>query len=71
MENAVRRADRLMYQAKGRKNAVTVELPENALTAQEELVGINWNTYPHMIPCAVFAGYPDMHIIHTIIRKAK
>ena len=32
MENAVRRADRLMYQAKGRKNAVTVELPENALT---------------------------------------
>ena len=38
MENAVRRADRLMYQAKGRKNAVTVELPENALTAQEELV---------------------------------
>ena len=38
MENAVRRADRLMYQAKGRKNAVTVELPENALTAQEEPV---------------------------------
>jgi putative two-component system response regulator len=38
MENAVRRADRLMYQAKCRKNAVTVELPENALTAQEELV---------------------------------
>ena len=38
MENAVRRADRLMYQAKGRKNAVTVELPENTLTAQEELV---------------------------------
>ena len=38
MENAVRRADRLMYQAKGRKNAVMVELPENALTAQEELV---------------------------------
>ena len=38
MENAVRRADRLMYQAKCRKNAVTVELPENALTAQEEPV---------------------------------
>ena len=38
MENAVRRADQLMYQAKCRKNAVTVELPENALTAQEELV---------------------------------
>ena len=38
MENAVRRADRLMYQAKGRKNAITVELPENALTAQEEPV---------------------------------
>ena len=38
MENGVRRADRLMYQAKCRKNAVTVELPENALTAQEELV---------------------------------
>ena len=38
MENAVRRADWLMYQAKCRKNAVTVELPENALTAQEELV---------------------------------
>ena len=38
MENAVRRADRLMYQAKGRKNAVTVELPENTLTAQEEPV---------------------------------
>ena len=38
MENVVRRADRLMYQAKCRKNAVTVELPENALTAQEELV---------------------------------
>ena len=34
-------------------------------------LSINWNTYPHMIPCAVFAGYPDMHIIHTIIRKAK
>ncbi len=27
MENAVRRADRLMYQAKCRKNAVTVEVP--------------------------------------------
>ena len=38
MENAVRRADRLMYQAKCRKNAVTVELPENTLTAQEEPV---------------------------------
>ena len=38
MENIVRRADWLMYQAKCRKNAVTVELPENALTAQEELV---------------------------------
>ena len=38
VESIVRRADWLMYQAKGRKNAVTVELPENALTAQEELV---------------------------------
>ena len=38
MENAVRRADRLMYQAKGSKRSVVVELPENALTAQEELV---------------------------------
>ena len=38
MENAVRRADRLMYQAKCRKNAVTVELPENTLTAQEKPV---------------------------------
>lgn len=38
LEAVVRRVDRLMYQAKCRKNAVTVELPENALTAQEELV---------------------------------
>ena len=38
MENAVRRADRLMYQAKGSKRSVVVELPESALTAQEELV---------------------------------
>ena len=27
MENVVRRADRLMYQAKRRKNTVTVEVP--------------------------------------------
>ena len=38
MENAVCRADRLMYQAKGSKRSVVVELPESALTAQEELV---------------------------------
>ena len=38
MDNIVRRADRLMYQAKGSKRSVVVELPENALTAQEELV---------------------------------
>ena len=38
IENAVRRADRLMYQAKGSKRSVVVELPENALTTQEEPV---------------------------------
>ena len=38
MDNIVRRADRLMYQAKGSKRSVGVELPESALTAQEELV---------------------------------
>ena len=38
MENAVRRADRLMYQAKCRKNAVTVEVPGCSLTAPEKLL---------------------------------
>ncbi len=38
MENAVRRADRLMYQAKGRKNAVTVEVPGHSLAALEKLL---------------------------------
>ena len=37
MENAVRRADRLMYQAKCRKNAVTVEVPGCSLAATEKL----------------------------------
>ena len=36
MENAVRRADRLMYQAKCRKNAVTVEGPGGSLAAPEK-----------------------------------
>ena len=36
MENAVRRADRLMYQAKCRKNAVTVEVPGCSLAAPEK-----------------------------------
>ena len=38
MENAVRRADRLMYQAKSRKNAVTVEVPGCSLAAPEKLL---------------------------------
>ena len=38
MENVVRRADRLMYQAKCRKNAVTVEVPGCSLAAPEKLL---------------------------------
>ena len=38
MENAVRRADRLMYQAKCRKNAVTVEVLGCSLAAPEKLL---------------------------------
>ena len=38
MENAVRRADRLMYQAKCRKNAVTVEVPGCSLAAPKKLL---------------------------------
>ena len=38
MKNAVRRADRLMYQAKCRKNAVTVEVPGCSLAAPEKLL---------------------------------
>ena len=38
MENAVRRADRLMYQAKCRKNAVMVEIPGRSLAAPETLL---------------------------------
>ena len=38
MENIVRRADRLMYQAKGRKNAVMVEVPGHSLAALEKLL---------------------------------
>ena len=38
MENTVRRADRLMYQAKCRKNAVTVEVPGCSLAAPEKLL---------------------------------
>ena len=38
MENAVRRADRLMYQAKCRKNAVMVEVPGQSLAALEKLL---------------------------------
>ena len=38
MENAVRRTDRLMYQAKCRKNAVTVEVPGCSLAAPEKLL---------------------------------
>ena len=38
MENAVRRADRLMYQAKCRKNAVMVEVPGHSLAALEKLL---------------------------------
>lgn len=41
MENAVRRADRLMYQAKCRKNAVTVEVPGCSLAAPEKLLQEN------------------------------
>ncbi len=37
MENIVRRADRLMYQAKRRKNTVTVEVPGHSLTTREKL----------------------------------
>ena len=37
MENAVRRADRLMYQAKGRKNAVMVEVPGHNPTLEKLL----------------------------------
>ena len=38
MENIVRRADRLMYQAKCRKNAVVVEVPGHSLAALEKLL---------------------------------
>lgn len=38
MENAVRRADWLMYQAKCRKNAVMVEVPGHNLAALEKLL---------------------------------
>ena len=38
MENIVRRADRLMYQAKCRKNAVMVEVPGHNLAALEKLL---------------------------------
>ena len=38
MENIVRRADRLMYQAKCRKNAVMVEVPGHSLAALEKLL---------------------------------
>ena len=38
MENVVRRADRLMYQAKRRKNTVTVEVPGQDLAALERLL---------------------------------
>lgn len=38
MDNIVRRADRLMYQAKGRKNAVMVEVPGRNLAALEKLL---------------------------------
>ncbi len=38
MENAVRRADRLMYQAKCRKNAVMAEVPGHSLAALEKLL---------------------------------
>ena len=38
MENAVRRADRLMYQAKCRKNAVMVEVPGHDMAAVEKLL---------------------------------
>ena len=38
MDNIVRRADRLMYQAKRRKNTVTVEVPGQDLAALERLL---------------------------------
>ena len=38
MENVVRRADRLMYQAKRRKNTVTVEVPGQDLAELERLL---------------------------------
>ena len=38
LENVVRRADRLMYQAKCRKNAVVVEVPGHSLAALEKLL---------------------------------
>ena len=38
MDNIVRRADRLMYQAKCRKNAVMVEIPGRSLAAPETLL---------------------------------
>ena len=38
MENIVRRADWLMYQAKCRKNAVMVEIPGRSLAAPETLL---------------------------------
>ena len=38
MDNIVRRADRLMYQAKCRKNAVMVEVPGHGMAALEKLL---------------------------------
>ena len=50
MENAVRRADRLMYQAKCRKNAVVVEVPGHSLAALENFYRISRRSYLWMTP---------------------
>ena len=50
VERIVRRADWLMYQAKGRKNAVMVEVPGHSLAALENFYRISRRSYLWMTP---------------------
>lgn len=50
MDNIVRRADWLMYQAKGRKNAVMVEVPGHNLAALENFCRTSHRSYLWMTP---------------------
>lgn len=50
MDNIVRRADRLMYQAKCRKNAVMVEVPGHDMAALENFCRTSHRSYLWMTP---------------------